>query len=90
MDAAHFLAEWGVFEVRQASAMRAFGEEQVPEACFLRQRLEPVDQGDVRPAVAGRHLLIIGFLIGIDVRVHEGAQAGEQVGGFRVGIVAHA
>ncbi len=70
--------------------MGAFGEEQVPEACLLRQRLEPVDQGDVRPAVAGRHLLIIGLLIGIDMRVHEGAQAGEQIGRLGVGFVAHA
>ena len=70
--AAHDLAERRVFEIGEAGAAVALGQEQVPEAALARLGLELFQDGRHRPAVGGGvELLLERRLVGIDELVHE-------------------
>ncbi len=77
-DPAHHLAQGGVLEIREAGSAVAVGQEQIPEPRLPGLRLQLLHQGRRLPAIGERFVLgVVGLLVGIDVLVHELAQAGE-------------
>jgi hypothetical protein len=72
--AAHDLAQVGIFEVGQAGAELALGQEQVPQAAPARLGLQFLHQRRRVPAVAPGDLFVVGLLAGVDVLVHEREQ----------------
>ena len=88
--APHDFAERGVFQVRQAAALLAFGQEQVPEAGRPRPTLHLVHDRRCRPPILlGRVLLRVGRLVRIDDLIHEGEQPLPQPLDARAEIEVH-
>ena len=73
--APHDLAQGRVFEIGQAGAVFALGQEQVPQPGGARLGLQLLHDRRHLPAVPGlRHLLLEDFLGRIDLGLHELAQ----------------
>ena len=71
-----------------ADIMRADVEEQVPQTGLARDRLQFLDDRQHLPAVTLGDFLFVAFLIGVDVFVHEGADALDQGFGL-VAVIEH-
>ena len=90
MHAAHDLGQRRVFEIRQAVAVLAFGQEQVPQPRGFGLVLQLFEDGRNLPAVRpGGELLLERPFVGIYVVVHEPADLGPQVFHFRRKIEIH-
>ena len=90
MHAAHDFGQRRVFEIRQAVAVLAFGQEQVPQPCGLGLVLQLFEDGRNLPAVRpGGELLLERPFVGIYVVVHEPADLGPQVFHLRRKIEIH-
>ena len=75
----HDLAQGCIFEIAEARAVIALGQEQVPQALRLRERLQLLDDRIDLPGAEFLRLAIMPFLVRIDVRVHEGEQPALQI-----------
>ena len=77
--AAHQLAQRRVFQVGQAGAVLALGQEQVPQPSRLRLRLQRLDDRRRLPSVSLADLARRERLVGEDVLIHESAHARVQI-----------
>ena len=81
MHTAHDLGQRRVFQVAQAIAVIALGQEQVPQVLSLGLLLEFFQNGRNLPPVAlAVELLGICFFVGVDVIVHEAVDFLAQLG----------
>ena len=71
MRAAHDFAERGVFEIGEAGAAVAVGQEEVPETLRLGERLQLLDDGINLPGPEFFHFAIVAGFVRVDVVVHE-------------------